>query len=93
VNPADARREQRLHRFFEITLLLKALFAVGEIVAAIGVYLAPLDRVADFVGAITQAELTAHPERITDILCAGAERCRARARETMTEVRERMGLR
>ena len=39
------------------------------------------------------AELTAHPERITDILCAGAERCRARARETMTEVRERMGLR
>jgi uncharacterized membrane protein len=61
VNPADARREQRLHRFFEITLLLKALFAVGEIVAAIGVYVAPLDRVADFVGAITQAELTAHP--------------------------------
>ena len=43
MNPADARREQRLHRFFEITLLLKALFAVGEIVAAIGVYVVPLD--------------------------------------------------
>jgi tryptophanyl-tRNA synthetase len=39
------------------------------------------------------AELTAHPERITEILCAGAERCRTLARETMTEVRERMGLR
>jgi tryptophanyl-tRNA synthetase len=39
------------------------------------------------------AELTAHPERITEILCAGAERCRTLARETMTAVRERMGLR
>jgi tryptophanyl-tRNA synthetase len=39
------------------------------------------------------AELTAHPERITEILCAGAERCRTLARETMTVVRERMGLR
>jgi tryptophanyl-tRNA synthetase len=39
------------------------------------------------------AELTAHPERITEILCARAERCRTLARETMTEVRERMGLR
>ena len=61
MNPAASRREQRLHRFFEITLLLKALFAVGEIVAAIGVYVVPLDRVADFVGAITSAELAKHP--------------------------------
>ena len=61
MNTADARRDQRLHRFFEIALLLKAIFAAGEIVAAIGVYLVPLDRVADFVGAITEAELRAHP--------------------------------
>ena len=39
------------------------------------------------------AELTAHPKRITEILCAGAEHCRTLARETMTQVRERMGLR
>jgi len=66
VSPANlsietARREQRLHRFFEITLLLKALFAAGEIVAAIGVYVVPLDTAADFVGAITSAELAKHP--------------------------------
>jgi uncharacterized membrane protein len=61
VNTAAERREQRLHRFFEITLLLKALFAVGEIVAAIGVYVVPLDTVANFVGAISHAELRAHP--------------------------------
>jgi uncharacterized membrane protein len=61
---AAERREQRLHRFFEITLLLKALFAVGEIVAAIGVYIVPLDRVADFVGSVTSAELAKHPHDI-----------------------------
>ena len=61
MSTAAARREQRLHRFFEITLLLKALFAAGEIVAAIGVYVVPLDTVADFVGAITSAELAKHP--------------------------------
>lgn len=38
------------------------------------------------------AELRAHPERITEILHAGAERCRAFAGETLREVRERMGL-
>ena len=59
---AASRREQRLHRFFEITLLLKALFAVGEIVAAIGVYIVPLGAVSDFVGAITRAELAARPD-------------------------------
>jgi tryptophanyl-tRNA synthetase len=37
-------------------------------------------------------ELRAHPERITEILHAGAERCRARARETLGAVKERMGL-
>ena len=64
MNPAEARREQHLHRFFEIALLLKALFAVGEIVAAIGVYVVPLDTVAELVGAVTRAELTRHPHDI-----------------------------
>jgi uncharacterized membrane protein len=64
VTPAESRRERRLHRFFEITLALKALFAVGEIVAAIGVYVVPLDWVADLVGAVTSAELARHPHDI-----------------------------
>ena len=38
------------------------------------------------------AELEAHPERVTEILQAGAERCRGIARETLREVKERMGL-
>ncbi|MDI7269887.1 MAG: tryptophan--tRNA ligase [Myxococcota bacterium] len=39
------------------------------------------------------AELRARPEEVIEILDAGAERCRAIARETMAEVREAMGLR
>ena len=61
VTTAESRREQRIHRFFEITLLLKALFSIGEIVAAIGVYVVPFDWAADWVGAITSAELARHP--------------------------------
>ena len=64
MTPAESRREQRLHRFFEITLLLKAVFAIGEIVAAIGVYVVPLETAADFVGAVTGAELARHPHDI-----------------------------
>jgi len=38
-------------------------------------------------------ELRAHPERIREILQAGAERARAEAHTTMEEVRRRMGMR
>ncbi len=38
------------------------------------------------------AELKARPERVDEILAAGAERCRAIARETLREVRDRMGI-
>jgi tryptophanyl-tRNA synthetase len=38
------------------------------------------------------AELRAHPERVREILAAGAERCRAIAAATMAEVRDAMGL-
>jgi tryptophanyl-tRNA synthetase len=38
------------------------------------------------------AELRAQPHQVRDLLRAGAERARAVARETMREVRERMGL-
>lgn len=37
-------------------------------------------------------DLQAHPKRIAEILAAGAERCRAMARETMTAVKTTMGL-
>lgn len=38
------------------------------------------------------AELKAHPDRVRDVLEAGAERARRVARETMQAVRDRMGL-
>lgn len=38
------------------------------------------------------AELHAHPERVREILAAGADHCRAIARETLREVRDKMGL-
>ncbi len=38
------------------------------------------------------AELREQPERVEDVLAAGASACRAIARQTMSEVRERMGL-
>jgi len=38
------------------------------------------------------AELRAHPERIDEVLHAGAEHCRAMAQETMAAVKEHMGL-
>jgi tryptophanyl-tRNA synthetase len=38
-------------------------------------------------------ELMADPDRITEILAAGAERLRPKAAETMAEVRQKMGLR
>lgn len=38
------------------------------------------------------AELTARPDRVADLLAAGAERAGAIARETMAEVRNRMGF-
>ena len=52
------------------------------------------DNVAGVLEPIRQraAELKAHPERVREILAAGAERAHAVARETMHGVRERLGL-
>ncbi len=38
------------------------------------------------------ADLRAHPDRLVEILTAGADRARAEAERTMREVRERMGV-
>ena len=53
------------------------------------------DEMEKTLGPIRQraAELRARPERVWEILDAGAERCRSIARETMRQVREAMGLR
>ena len=37
-------------------------------------------------------ELAAHPEKVREALASGAETCRRAARETLREVREKMGL-
>lgn len=37
-------------------------------------------------------ELRQHPERLDEVLAAGASTCRAIAQQTMAEVRDRMGL-
>lgn len=52
------------------------------------------DHIAEHFGPMREraAELKANAERVPEILAAGAERARAVARETMREVRERMGL-
>src|SRR5262245_16409329 len=39
-----------------------------------------------------RAELIAKPETVTEVLAAGAEKARAVARKTMSEVREKLGL-
>ncbi len=58
---AAPKREQYLHRFFELSLVLKAVFAGCEIVAAIGAYLVPLPFLAWLVGIVTQGELAEDP--------------------------------
>ncbi len=41
---------------------------------------------------VRAAELEAHPDTVRDVLADGARACRAMALETMTEVKQRMGL-
>jgi len=52
------------------------------------------DNIADAFGPFREraAELHAHPERVREVLDDGAARASAIARETMAEVRDRMGL-
>ena len=52
------------------------------------------DHLADELAPIRERarELEAHPDRVHEILAAGAERCRTIAGETLAEAYERMGL-
>ena len=52
------------------------------------------DQIADHLAEARERarELEAHPRRVLEILDAGAERARAEAKETLDEVRHRMGM-
>jgi uncharacterized membrane protein len=54
--------EKFLHRFFEISLLLKAIFAIGEIFAALGAYLVTPGLLSRLTTVITRAELAEDPQ-------------------------------
>ncbi|HVB15222.1 MAG TPA: DUF2127 domain-containing protein [Stellaceae bacterium] len=56
-----SKPEQYLHRFFEISLVLKAIFAGGEILAALGAFLVTPRYLPQLIEAITRAELTEDP--------------------------------
>ena len=55
------RREQYLHRFFEISLVAKALFAILEISTGAAAYFVSPALVGRVVGFITRGELTEDP--------------------------------
>ena len=55
------KQEQYLHRFFEISLILKAVFAGGEMIAALGAFLVTPSLLTRLIEAITRAELTEDP--------------------------------
>ena len=52
------------------------------------------DNITEYFAPVREraAHFEAHPDEVRDILDRGAERARAIARETLGEVRERMGL-
>jgi uncharacterized membrane protein len=54
--------EKYLHRLFAIGLLVKAVFAAGEILAALGAYLVTPGFLSRLVAVITRAELAEDPQ-------------------------------
>jgi uncharacterized membrane protein len=56
--------EKYLHRVFEISLVLKAVFAVAEILAALGAYLVTPRRMSWLIMVITRAELAEDPRDV-----------------------------
>jgi uncharacterized membrane protein len=55
------KQEKYLHRFFEISLVLKAIFAGGEMLAALGAFFVTPSFLSRLIAAITRAELTEDP--------------------------------
>ncbi len=53
--------EKYLHRFFQISLLVKAIFAAGEILAGFAAYLATPGLELRLIASITRAELAEDP--------------------------------
>ncbi|MDP2740609.1 MAG: DUF2127 domain-containing protein [Pseudorhodobacter sp.] len=59
-SPAS-RLNRRLHAVFEVSLLAKALFAAGELVSGIALWLVKADWVNRWADALTRAELIEDP--------------------------------
>lgn len=53
--------EHNLHIAFQISLLLKGLFALSEILAGIGTYFVTRRLLVEIIGAVTRAELSEDP--------------------------------
>lgn len=71
---APGRRDRRLHELFEVSLFLKAVFAVSELISGIGVYLIPAGWVIDAAQWVTAHELIEDPsDRLARALLALAE--------------------
>lgn len=62
VNQKGLLSEHNLHIAFEITLILKGLFALSEIIAGIGAYLVTPDFLLKIVETMTQGELVQDPD-------------------------------
>lgn len=57
----DARQEHRIYELFRISIILKGVFALGEILGGVLVFLVPLQSVLDTVGNLTADELAEDP--------------------------------
>ena len=56
--PKGLLDEAKIHAAFQLSLLLKGIFALSELVAGIGTYFVTQQFLVDLVDAITKAELT-----------------------------------
>ena len=54
--------EKRIHSTFKVSIILKGIYAVLEIITALLVFLTTKDRVLSFVDFLTQEEITQDPK-------------------------------
>src|SRR5438132_10491297 len=72
--------ENKIHLAFQVSLVLKGLFALAEIVGGIGAYSVSQDFLLSFVQRITQEELGEDPrDLIANYLLRSAEHLSVRA--------------
>ena len=59
--PAASPTRRRLHALFEASIVLKGLFAAGELISGLGIWLIHADWVRRMAQTLTQAELSEDP--------------------------------